>query len=81
MIDERKFTSLHFVLINFCPLAERPQESREHQEDVNFRRRTNFTAFQRGELEKAFNQTQYISPRKRQSLSQELGIPKKVILV
>jgi len=58
-----------------------PQEILEHQEDVNFRRRTHFTAYQRGELEKAFNQSQYISPRKRQSLSQELGIPKEVILV
>ncbi|KAJ7393715.1 ESX homeobox 1 [Desmophyllum pertusum] len=43
-------------------------------------RRTHFTVYQREELEKTFSQSQYISPRKRQSLSQELGISKEVIL-
>lgn len=86
MVNERKFSSLHFaarILIHrFNQLAERPpQEIIEHREDGNFRRRTHFTVFQRGELEKVFNQSQYISPRKRQSLSQELGIPKEVVLV
>lgn len=61
--------------------ARPPQGIIEHQENVNFRRRTHFTVFQRRGLEKAFNQSQYISPRKRQSLSQELGIPKEVVLV
>ncbi|KAL9985847.1 hypothetical protein ACROYT_G008296 [Oculina patagonica] len=58
-----------------------PQEGFEHQEGESIRcPRTHFTAFQRNELEKTFSQSQYISPRKRQSLAQELGIPDKVIL-
>ncbi|KAL9968609.1 hypothetical protein ACROYT_G020721 [Oculina patagonica] len=41
--------------------------------------RTQFTAYQRCELEKTFVQSQYISPQKRQSLSQQLGVSNEII--
>ncbi|KAL9968608.1 hypothetical protein ACROYT_G020720 [Oculina patagonica] len=41
--------------------------------------RTHFTVYQRRELEKTFSQSKYISPQKRQSLSEELGISDGII--
>ena len=45
------------------------------------KRRTQFTSWQRKELETIFSQSQYISPKIRQSLSQKLGTSQEVILV
>ena len=37
-------------------------------------KRTHFTAFQRDKLEEAFGQSQYVSTRMLQSISQQLGL-------
>lgn len=37
-------------------------------------KRTHFTAFQLDKLEETFSQSQYVSTRMRQSISQQLGL-------
>lgn len=59
-----------------------PQGILESRSDEPIRyMRTHFTVYQRRELEKTFSQSKYISPRKRQSLSEGLGISEGIIQV
>ena len=48
-------------------------KSSQHKKNKK-RKRTHFTAFQLDKLEEAFSQSQYVSTRMCQSISQQLGL-------
>ncbi|CAH3172379.1 unnamed protein product [Porites evermanni] len=56
--------------------AVQPQDQ---QTKVGHHKRTHFTVLQRRELEKIFSESQYLTPQKRESISQQLGITEEVI--
>ena len=66
-------------------IAMRPQgmfgPHLEESARIKKKRRTQFTAFQLDKLEATFSQSQYISPPRRQSLSQQLGLPEDSVKV
>lgn len=61
---------------NLFPLliAMQPQVKSSQHKNNRKHKRTHFTAFQRDKLEEAFGQSQYVSTRMRQSISQQLGL-------
>lgn len=58
--------------------AVQPQDQ---QTKVGHHKRTHFTVLQRRELEKIFSESQYLTPQKRESISQQMGITEEVIQV
>lgn len=68
-----KLFSLSFIL-SLTLIAMQPQVMfGQHTRNMKYKR-TQFTAFQLDKLEATFSQSQYVSTRIRQSLSQQLGL-------
>lgn len=56
-------------------------QPQDQQTKVGHHKRTHFTVLQRRELEKIFSESQYLTPQKRESISQQMGITEEVIQV
>ncbi|CAH3159462.1 unnamed protein product [Porites evermanni] len=72
-------SGLDFSLAYFCDSDLQNLLPQDQQTKVGHHKRTHFTVLQRRELEKIFSESQYLTPQKRESISQQLGITEEVI--